>query len=120
MINWFEIPVKDIARAVKFYSNIFSFETMQQMDLGGFKMAFFPVEPGGLGGALCQGEWYIPSENGVVVYLNGGDDLSVPLSKVELSGGKILMPKKQITEEYGYMAMFTDSEGNRIALHSLK
>ncbi len=120
MINWFEIPAADINRAVKFYSKVFAIENMQQMDFGGFKMAMFPVDQGGLGGALCQGEWYTPSEKGVVVYLNGGDDLSVPLSNVEAAGGKIVMPKKQISEEYGFMAMFIDSEGNRIALHSQK
>jgi len=32
---------------------------------------------------------------------------------------KILVPKTQISEDYGYMAMFIDTEGNRIALHSL-
>lgn len=120
MINWFEIPAADINRAVKFYSKVFAIGTMQQLDLGGLKMAFFPVEQGGIGGALCQGEWYVPSGNGVVIYLNGGDDLSIPLSNVEAAGGSIVMPKKQVSEEYGFMALFMDSEGNRIALHSKK
>ena len=120
MINWFEIPVTDINRDVKFYSTIFSFPLMQQMDLGVIKMAFFPAEQDGISGALCQGEWYKPSQDGVVIYLNGGEDLSLPLSKVESAGGKILMSKKQISEQYGFMAMLIDSEGNRIALHSQK
>jgi predicted enzyme related to lactoylglutathione lyase len=47
-------------------------------------------------------------------------DLSIELGKVEKSGGKILLPKTQISEEVGYMALFSDSEGNRIALHSAK
>ena len=118
LLGWFEIPVTDIDRAVKFYSEVFSYESMQQMDFGGFKMAFFPGEQGSLGGALCSGEWYKPSHDGVMIYFNANPDLNGPLSNVEKAGGKVIMPKKQISEEYGYMAMFEDSEGNRIALHS--
>jgi hypothetical protein len=118
LISWFEIPVLDIERASKFYAEVFSFRDIQKLDLGNFKMALLPVEGDEIGGALCQGEWYKPSKNGVVIYMNGGSDLSAPLSKVEDAGGKILMPKKQISAEFGFMAMFEDSEGNRIALHS--
>jgi predicted enzyme related to lactoylglutathione lyase len=88
------------------------------MDFGGFNMAFFPTEQGSLGGALCKGEWYKPSQDGVVIYFSVNPDLNTALSKVEIAGGKVIMPKKQISEEYGYMGMFIDSEGNRIALHS--
>ena len=118
ILGWFEIPVTDMDRAVKFYSEIFGYPSMQQMDLGGLKMAFFPAEQESLSGALCKGEWYKSSSNGVVIYFNGNPDLSTALSKVENAGGKVIMPKKQISEEYGYMAMFEDTEGNRIALHS--
>lgn len=118
ILGWFDIPVIDMDRAVKFYSEVFSYSSMQQMDFGGFKMAFFPTEEGSLGGALCKGEWYKPSQDGVVIYFSINPDLNTALSKVETAGGKVIMPKKQISEEYGYMGMFIDSEGNRIALHS--
>ena len=118
-INWFEIPVVDLDRARKFYSEVLSI-TLQTMDFGQLKMAAFPTDGTGVSGALCQGEWYKPGRDGVVVYLNAGDDLSVPLAKVEAAGGAVIMAKKQISEEYGFMAMITDSEGNRVALHSLK
>ena len=55
---------------------------------------------------------------GSLVYLNGNDDLSVMLGRVESAGGKILRGKTQISPDIGYMAVFEDSEGNRIALHS--
>ena len=54
-----------------------------------------------------------------MVYLNGGDDLSIPLSKVEAAGGKIIMPKTAIGP-HGFMAHFTDTEGNKVAFHSMK
>jgi hypothetical protein len=81
-------------------------------------MAFFPSGEGSVGGALCKGDSYSPSTDGAIIYFNANPDLSFVLSKVEKAGGKIVMPKKQISEEYGYMALIIDSEGNRVALHS--
>ncbi len=121
LLVWFEIPAIDINRGAKFYSTVFDYPPMQQMDFGGFKMAFFPSDGTGLnGGALCQGTGYKPSEDGALIYLAASPDLNVALSKVETAGGKVITPKKIITEKYGYMAIFIDSEGNRIALHSEK
>jgi hypothetical protein len=54
-----------------------------------------------------------------LIYLNGGDDLGIPLSKVEAAGGKIIMPKTSIGNN-GFMAHIADTEGNKIALHSMK
>jgi predicted enzyme related to lactoylglutathione lyase len=59
-----------------------------------------------------------PSGDGVKIYLNGNPDLSVALGKVEAAGGKIIMPKTSIGPDSGYMAFFSDTEGNVIALHS--
>lgn len=117
VLNWFEIPATDINRAVKFYTQVIGGE-FQQMEMMGYKMAFFPMEGEGVGGALVEGEGYKPTLEGAVVYLNGNDDLSIPLSKVEAAGGKIIMPKTKITDDIGYMAFFIDSEGNRVAFHS--
>lgn len=120
VLNWFEIPTLDLNRAIIFYSDIFSYPSMYKMDLGGLQMAIFPMEGNGVGGALCQYESYKPSLEESLIYLNANPDLSVPLSKVETAGGKILMPKKQISPEIGFMALIVDSEGNRVALHSNK
>ena len=117
-INWFEIPAEDFERAVGFYSKILDAELTAQ-ELMGTKMAFLPTEgEGAVGGAVCAGEMYKPSSDGAVVYLNGGNDLSAPLSRVEEAGGRVLMPKTKISDEIGYMAIFSDSEGNKLAFHS--
>jgi uncharacterized protein len=58
-------------------------------------------------------------QKGALIYLNGGDDLSIPFAKIEDAGGKILRPKTSLGGN-GYMAQFIDTEGNRIALHSMK
>lgn len=120
-INWFEIPAANLDRASKFYSKVLGAELHQQ-EIMGTKMAFLPADgmKGEVGGALCQGEGYKPTADGAVIYLNGGNDLSAPLSRVEKAGGKVVVPKTKISDEIGYFAMFTDSEGNRVAFHSPK
>lgn len=118
-INWFEIPVKNFDKAKNFYETILG-ANMQPMEMMGMKSAFFPADlQNGIGGCITQADGYEPSTKGSLVYLNGGDDLSVPLSKVEAAGGKILMPKTAIGPN-GFMAHFTDTEGNKVALHSMK
>jgi uncharacterized protein len=118
VITWFEIPVTNIQRAMKFYCTVFSTD-MKEESFGPMKMAIFPKEGPGVHGALVQGEDYTPGNTGAVVYFDGGDDLSGPLSKVTAAGGKILKNKLSIGP-HGFMAVVLDTEGNRIALHSMK
>ncbi len=117
-INWFEIPVKNFNKAKSFYETVLGSE-MQPMDAMGMRSAFFAadLQNGAIGGCIIQGEGYEPSSQGAVVYLNGGNDLSIPLSKVENAGGKIVLPKTAIGEN-GFMAYFLDTEGNKVGLHS--
>ena len=121
-ISWFEIPTHDIDRAANFYEAIFNVSLIP-LDLQQLKMRMFPVQdPGkGVGGALCYNkEFYKPSAtDGPLIYLNGSPDVQNILDKVEPAGGKIVVPKTQISPEYGYMAVFIDTEGNRVALHSI-
>lgn len=118
-INWFEIPVADFERSVKFYSDIFDFD-MPTRQMGDNLMGFFQHEQGeGIGGAIVHGDGYVPSYDGALVYLNGGDDLQTVLDRVENAGGSIVQPKMAIGEDIGYLALFTDPDGNRLALHSM-
>ncbi len=116
---WFEIPVTDMERARKFYSELFRIE-MELQDIEGMPHAFFPMEGYANGGALVKHHDFIPSAKGLTVYLNGGEDLSGALSRVGPAGGKIIVPKTKISEEIGYYALFLDTEGNRIGLFSMK
>lgn len=119
IINWFEIPATEFDRAVKFYSTILSVE-IHSNEFMGAMMGFFPTDGTNVSGAIVKGENYIPANGGVLAYLNGGDDLSNVLAKVEGAGGSIIVPKTQISDEMGYFAMFIDSEGNTMALHSIQ
>ena len=117
--NWVEIPVSDFDRAKKFYSAIFDYE-MPQEQMGPNLMGFFlhDYENGGVGGAIIKGDMYTPSNKGTLAYLDGGQDLSTVLDRVNGAGGNVVVPKTQITPEIGYFAIFADTEGNHVALHS--
>jgi uncharacterized protein len=118
-LNWFEIPVKNFNKAKKFYETILGSE-MQPMEAMGMKTAFFPADmENGIGGCIVEGQGYEPSNKGSLIYLNGGEDLSVPLSKVVKAGGKITLPKTSLGPN-GFMAHFEDTEGNKVGLHSVK
>lgn len=117
LISWVEIPAIDISRAIRFYEFILTTK-INEADMYGTKMGFFPGGPGVVAGAIVQGEGQVPSQDGLTVYLNGGNDLQNILGKVETAGGKVIMPKTQISPEHGYMGMFIDTEGNKMAVHS--
>lgn len=122
ILGWFEIPVNNMDRAVKFYETVFGFK-LQRQKMDALDMAWFPWKEGvsGAPGSLVHNEeFYTPSDQqGVLIYLTTpSGDLDKDLEKVEKAGGKTIIPKKQISEEYGYMAVILDSEGNRIALHA--
>ncbi|MBV7326958.1 VOC family protein [Chloroflexi bacterium TSY] len=116
-VSIFEIPATEISRAVDFYQTILDIK-IEKMDFPGMQMGLFPSEGQMTFGVIIQGEGYKPSANGVTIYLNGGDNLQVILDKVEKKGGKIVVPKTLHADESGYFAMFIDTEGNRIGLHS--
>lgn len=117
LINWFEIPATDFNRSVKFYKQILDAD-IQETEMFGMKMGFMPTDGTNVSGSIVEGEGYTPSMDGAVIYLNGGNDLQNMLSRVEGAGGKVIVPKTQISPEIGYFAMFIDTEGNKMALHS--
>ena len=120
-ISWFEIGTTDLDRATKFYEAIFGV-SLAPMDLPNIKMRMFPIDDmmTGIGGALVDsGGFHKPSAtDGPLIYLNGNPDVQNILDKVEAAGGKIMVPKTEISPEYGFMAVIIDTEGNRIGLHS--
>lgn len=121
-ISWFEIPATNLERAQKFYEEIFGIQ-MMPMDLPNIRMRLFPVDDpaSGVGGAIVDsGGFHKPSAtDGPLVYLNGNPDVQRVLDKVQAAGGQVLVPKTHISDDIGHMGVFLDTEGNRIAVHSI-
>ncbi|UZO79768.1 VOC family protein [Aquimarina sp. ERC-38] len=116
-ISIFEIPSTDISRAINFYKEILGVE-IEKLEFTGMEMGLFPYQDQMVTGVIIKGEGYEPSASGVTIYLNGGDNLQTILDKVEGNGGKIIIPKTPHADEIGFFAIFHDSEGNKIGLHS--
>lgn len=126
LINWIEIPVSNMERAKQFYEAILEAQIQVDEQMApGLKMGFINT-PGmqqtDVGGALVEGETYVPGSNNTLVYLNaiesGGVDAF--LERVQKAGGTVVGPKILISEEIGYYAFFIDSEGNKLGVHAMK
>src|SRR6187401_846757 len=106
-ISWFEIPATDLERAQQFYESIFGISLIP-MDLPNIKMRMFPIDDpmAGIGGAVVHSEGFFkPSAtDGILIYLNGNPDVLLVLDKVPQAGGTIVVPKTEISPEYGFMA----------------
>jgi len=119
LINWFETPAVDFKRAVSFYKSILDLD-IKEAEMFGAKMGFFPTDGKNVSGAIVQGKDHKPSSDGVIVYLNAGNNLQTILDKVETNNGKVIVPRTQIIPEMGYIGMFIDTEGNKMAVHSIR
>lgn len=117
LVNFVDIPASNFSRAVAFYQAVLDV-SIHEASFGADTMGFFPNDGKNVSGAICFGERWKPSEDGVLVYLNGGINLQPFLDRVIEQGGKVILPKTHISPEVGYIAIFIDSEGNRMALHS--
>jgi hypothetical protein len=122
VVGWFEIPVANMDRAIAFYEAVMGY-ALQRQQMGSLDMAWFPWSEantaGSAGSLVHHAEMYKPSADGALVYFTAfSGDLANELSRVEPNGGQVLIGKTLIAEDYGYMGVFIDTEGNRVALHS--
>lgn len=117
LISIIEIPTTDFSRAITFYQNILGV-AIEEVDMDGTQMGVLPSSSDTVNVALVKGAGYKPTTGGAVLYLNAGNDLQPMLDKVEQNGGRVIAPKTQISPEMGYFALFTDTEGNKLGLHS--
>lgn len=116
-LSIFEIPATDMSRAVKFYQTILDVD-IEQIEMPEMEIGVLPYEGQMVTGVIMKGEGCNPSADGVTIYLNAGDNLQVILDRVQASNGKIMIPKTPHADEIGFFAIFLDSEGNKIGLHS--
>jgi len=117
-IDWFEIPVRDIARAQAFYEALLG-APMRREKIAGNTLAVFSYAETGVGGCLMAGESApAPSTDGTLIYLNAGPRLDETLARVAAAGGRVTTPKVQLPDGMGCFAHVSDTEGNRVGLHA--
>ena len=116
-IDWFEIPVRDMGRAITFYEALLS-TTIRRETIAGSALGVIKYHADAVGGCLIQGDMYQPSTDGALIYLNAGPSLDLTLARVEAVGGRITTPKVVLPGDMGCFAHIADSEGNRIGLHA--
>jgi predicted enzyme related to lactoylglutathione lyase len=117
LVSIVEIPTVDFSRALTFYQEILTIH-IEETDMQGTQMGLFPGDGNAVSVVLINGEGYKPSTDGTIVYLNASDDLQIVLDRIEPNGGQVIVPKTEIDPETGFFAMFIDTEGNKMALHS--
>jgi uncharacterized protein len=115
--SYVAIPVEDLERALLFYSTVTG-GPINRNPQAPFPMAYFVNTSGENVGHLFQAPGFKPSSDGPILYLELADDLDDSVKKVLQAGGKILMSKTLIGPGKGYWALFLDTEGNKLALHS--
>lgn len=117
VFSYVAIPTGDFERAFKFYSEITGGLIAKNPNVP-FPMAYFTDATGDNVGHLFQLPNFKPSADGAIVYMELAKDLNEIVAKIENSGGKVIMPKTMIAPDKGYWALFLDTEGNKLALHS--
>jgi predicted enzyme related to lactoylglutathione lyase len=117
-VVWFDIPCKDLDRAIGFYSAVLGCE-IQKEEAPGFALGILPHGGTAIGGCLVVGTGdNSPSAHGVLIYLNCNGRLDEAIAATASNGGQVLLAKESIGP-HGFRAIILDSEGNRVALHSM-
>ena len=117
LVSIVEIPVDDFSNAVAFYQAILGVK-IEEVDMDGTQMGVLPGDGEAVNVVLVKGTDYKPTTDGAVVYLNAGNDLQPTLDKIEQNGGTVILQKTEISPEMGFFALFIDTEGNKLGLHS--
>jgi predicted enzyme related to lactoylglutathione lyase len=115
---WVDIPVVDLDRAIAFYGAVTG-QPVDRVGGPGFTFGLFKHEGNSVGGCLVEAsEAMTPSLTGPLVYLDAGGRLDAAVAAVESRGGKVIKARHSIAPN-GFRAIVVDSEGNRVALHSM-
>lgn len=109
-ITHIDIPVDDKERAKGFYGGVFGWEIQEYPGYEGYPMWRAPNQVSG-GGLAPRGEGLDVPRSYVEV-----DSIDQALGKVTELGGRVVMPKTEISAT-SWFAAFTDPEGNQLGLY---
>jgi predicted enzyme related to lactoylglutathione lyase len=105
-----EIPCNDLTRATQFYREIFGWT----VEPSGETYVMFNTGEGVAGGLDLRRD-KVSSDQGITLYIEVRD-IPAYLKKIEDAGCSILKEKTEISKDFGYFALFNDSEGNVMGL----
>ena len=115
-IVWVDIPVADLDRSAAFYAAVMGIKVSKQ-SFGDYTFCILEHEEGN-GGCLVLNKAEVSGSAGILVYLNVHERIRDAAAQVEKHGGKIVEAIHPIGP-HGFRAIVIDSEGNRVALHSM-
>lgn len=116
--TWFEIPVRDLAAARRFYETLLGRPMHGAEDVGGENMAVFAHDKPGAGGCLVQREGHRAVQGGTVVYLDSAPSVQAALDRAQAAGGRVATPRTLIAPGIGYFAHVVDVDGKLVGLHA--
>ena len=105
-----DIPAAHTKEAAEFYAKTFDWTLEHAPEFDYWQFA----ADGGPGGGFMQAGEQAATINRVIIYI-GTDNVDKSLAEVEANGGKTVQPKSEIPG-IGWYAVFTDPEGNEVAL----
>jgi predicted enzyme related to lactoylglutathione lyase len=116
-IVWLDIPVRELDRAIAFYSAVLGCVVTKEGGPG-FVFGLLPHQGDEVGACLYLPEAdNSPSMVGPLVYLNVEGRMAEAVAAVSAHGGAVIKPVHAIGP-HGFRAIVRDSEGNRVALHA--
>ena len=116
-ITWFEIPVRDIDAAARFYEKLVGRALRREAMLDS-ALAVFPCDEGGATGCLQSGPGVAAPGSATLVYLDVSPSLDAALERAQAAGGRIVKPRTALPPGLGFFAHIEDPEGNRVGVHA--
>ncbi len=129
-IIWFEIPVKNLDRAISFYSELLGIKITKHK-LYQTEYGIFNKNNTGVGGCLVERANHVGNGVSMFFYVTVlsdaieialGNGATIVTKKTLLKqvdvNGKTVLAHNLIDNQVGYYAEILDSEGNQISLYS--
>lgn len=115
--TWFEIPVRDLPAAQRFYETLLG-RPMRAEDMGGESLAVFAHDKPGVGGCLMLRPQDVGARGGSIVYLDCAPGVQAALDRGAAAGASVVTPRTLIAPGIGYFALLRDPDGNLVGLHA--
>ena len=112
-VFYFEMPVEDFDRAIKFYETVFNWKITREDRPSG---PYYSVKTGEKGEPGINGSFFKKEEGwDKISNVISVHDIDAIIKKIKRLGGEIVLPKTVING-VGYLAYFKDTEGNTFGM----